>query len=128
MTASSLLATVQVSHSIEYSSGTRSGLPVQQVIRGVLVPLVFVPRDVAHVSLPCIAVAFCGSWVVRCLRGEWPSEPDAGVQDDAGSGEAECCGGDPVVGGCPGPVHAVGVRGQDAVQCQGGQGGKGEGQ
>src|SRR5580704_7121292 len=32
--------------------------PVRQVIRGVLVPLVFVPRDVAHVSLPCIAVAF----------------------------------------------------------------------
>src|SRR5260370_7448078 len=72
--------------------------------------------------------AFCGSWVVCCLEGEWTSEPDAGVQDDAGSGEAECCGGDPVVGGCPGPVHAVGVRGQGAVQCQGGQGGEGEGQ
>ena len=69
-------------------------------------------------QLALCCCGFCGSWVVRCLRGEWPSEPDAGVQDDAGSGEAECCGGDPVVGGCPGPVHAVGVRGQGAVQCQ----------
>src|SRR5439155_24219291 len=64
---------------------------------------------------------------VRFL-GEWPSEPDADVQDDAGSGEAECGGGDPVVRGGPGPVHAVGVCGQGAVQCQRQKGGEDEGQ
>src|SRR6478736_355350 len=52
------------------------------------------------------------SWVLlRGLVGEWPAEPDADVEDDAGSDEAEDGGGDPFVGGgpCPAIVAAAAV-------------------
>src|SRR5580693_8619000 len=50
------------------------------------------------------------------LAGEWPAKPDADVEDDAGSDEAEGGGGDPLIGGGPCPVDAVGVGGQRAVE------------
>ena len=43
------------------------------------------------------------------LVGEWPAEPDADVEDDAGSDEAESRGGEPLVGSGPCPADAAGV-------------------
>src|SRR5580693_1544300 len=40
------------------STGELGGKPTCRCFGTQAVPLVFVPRDVAHVSLPCIAVAF----------------------------------------------------------------------
>src|SRR5215469_2419295 len=63
-----------------------------------------------------------------CLGGECPAEPDADVEDDAGSDEAERGGGDPLVGGGWGPADAVSVGGQGAAESERDQGGEDEGQ
>jgi hypothetical protein len=72
-----------------------------------------------------------GSWEVMVLLGllgEGPAEPDADVEDDAGSEEAEGGRGDPLVGRGPCPADAVGVGGQGAVEHERDQGGEDEGE
>src|SRR6516164_9280458 len=52
------------------------------------------------------------SWVLlHRFVGEWPAEPDADVEDDGSSDEAERRGGDPLAGGGSCPAHTVGVGG-----------------
>jgi hypothetical protein len=120
---------VKISLSIQSRSNCGLPLPVNVASGVSVVRNAFrAPSLMVATSLRTTGLRAPGkSWVLlHGLLGEWPAEPDADVEDDAGSDEAEGGGGDPLVGGGPCPADAIGVGGQDVVERERDQGGEDE--